>query len=294
MGEPPEQSHPVVWFATGMQAVERRAYGDTRTRGAVHAGIGVGVAVLVASGVRAVLGAAGSLALGVGVATAGKMLADEAHAVGAALAVDDVELARRRVATLVGRSTDELDESGVARAAVESVAENTVDAVTATLFWGAVGGLHGVLVHRAINTMDAMIGHRDERYGNYGWAAAKLDDAANWIPARLTAAAVGLAAPARVGHVLRTVRVDAHQHPSPNGGVIEAAFAGALDVRLGGSNTYRGVVEDRGELGDGAAPNALDIGRATALAGRATLVLLCTHALAMCVATRLAMGRSTP
>src|SRR5204863_6463621 len=124
----------------------------------------------------------------------------------------------------VGRDPSELDESGVARAVVESVAENTVDAVVAPACWAAVFGAPGVLAHRAVNTLDAMVGHRSARYARFGWAAARLDDGAAWVPARLTAVLVALVRPRAARLVWQAVRRDAPAHPSPNAGVAEAAF----------------------------------------------------------------------
>ena len=138
---------------------------------------------------------------------------------------------------------------------MESVAENTSDAVVAPLLWGAVAGLPGLLGYRAVNTLDAMVGHRSPRYRRFGWAAARLDDLANWVPARVGA---GLAAALRRrwsagprAEALRAVADGRGRHPSPNAGVVEAAFAGALGIRLGGRNVYDGRVEERGVLGDG-------------------------------------------
>ena len=170
---------------------------------------------------------------------------------------------------LVGRETADLSADEVARATVESVAENTSDAVVAPLFWGAVAGVPGLLGYRAVNTLDAMIGHRSPRYQRFGWAAARLDDVANWLPARVAALAAAVAAPLVGGstrEALRVVLRDAGQHPSPNAGVVEAAFAGALGVRLGGRNVYDGEAEDRGVLGDGRPVRTTDIARANRLA----------------------------
>ena len=163
------------------------------------------------------------------------------------------------------------------RAVVETVAENTVDAVTAPLWWATIGGAPAVLAHRAINTLDAMVGHRNERYRQFGWASARADDVVNWIPARLTAVAVAAVRPRRAAAIARTVRRDAPRHPSPNGGVVEAAFAAALDVRLGGTNTYGDVVEDRGTLGDGRPPTPDDGVAAIRLARDATGVARWRH-----------------
>jgi adenosylcobinamide-phosphate synthase len=138
--------------------------------------------------------------------------------------------------------------------------------VTGPLLWAAVGGAPTVLAHRAINTLDAMVGHRNARYANFGWAAARADDAVNWPAARLTALAVIAVRPRRAAAVATVVRRDAPCHPSPNGGVIESAFAAALGIRLGGENSYGGVVEDRGRLGDGPPPTPADGIRALRLA----------------------------
>jgi adenosylcobinamide-phosphate synthase len=161
-----------------------------------------------------------------------------------------------------------LDEKELARATVESVAENTSDAVVAPLFWGAIGGLPGLVAYRAINTLDAVVGHRSARYRRFGTVSARLDDLANLVPSRLTAALTVPAAPVVGGSPLRTLRVwlrDGARHPSPNSGQCEASTAGALDVRLGGRNIYGSRVEHRPSLGDGGPPSAEDIRRATRL-----------------------------
>jgi adenosylcobinamide-phosphate synthase len=157
---------------------------------------------------------------------------------------------------------------------VESVAENTVDAVVAPALWAAVAGAPGALAHRAANTMDAMVGHRSDRYLRYGWAAARLDDAMAWVPARATAVLVATVRPGAAGAVVRTVRHDAPAHPSPNSGVAEAAFAAALGLRLGGTNRYGGRIEHRPALGDGRAPRPGDIERTVELAGDVGLALV--------------------
>jgi len=209
----------------------------------------------------------------------GRSLVREAEAVADHLGAEDLPAARRQVARLVGRDTTTLDASGVARAGVESVAENSSDAVVAPLLWGAVAGLPGLLGYRAVNTLDAMVGHRTARYERFGWASARLDDLANWVPARVSAALATLGASWVGGsptEAAAVVRRDAGAHPSPNAGVVEAAFAGALGVQLGGRNTYAGEVSDRGTLGDGRPPEGGDIARSTRLAtmvGDAALVV---------------------
>ncbi len=201
----------------------------------------------------------------------GTSLGREARAVQRFLDADDLPGARQRLTHLVGRDTSRLDESGVARATIESMAENTSDAVVAPLVWGALCGVPGLVGYRAANTLDAMVGHRSPRYERFGWASARLDDLANLPGSRLSALlAVGLSPTieGRPSAALRAWRRDARHHPSPNAGPVEAAFAGALDITLGGVNAYAGRVEDRHTLGDGAAPGRADIDRAAVLARR--------------------------
>jgi adenosylcobinamide-phosphate synthase len=206
------------------------------------------------------------------VVVAGRALGDEAQRIGACLAVDDLEGARRRLPALVGRDPEALDGKGIARAVVESVAENTVDAVVAPACWAAVGGAAGAGFYRAVNTLDAMVGHRNERYRHFGWAAARLDDAANWIPARLTALLVAAVRPAHAREILDCI-VHPPPHPSPNAGVAEAAFAAALGVRLGGDTVYAGHVDPRPAFGTGHSPEPADIDAAVRLSRNVTLAL---------------------
>jgi adenosylcobinamide-phosphate synthase len=156
---------------------------------------------------------------------------------------------------------------------VESVAENTTDAIVAPALWGAVSGAPGALGYRAVNTMDAMVGHRSSRYERYGWASARLDDLANWAPARITALLVMMVRPDRAGSVWQAVRRDAPSHPSPNSGVAEAAFAAALGLRLGGTNHYGDRVEVRGPLGEGRVPEVGDIAAAVRLSDEIQVAL---------------------
>jgi hypothetical protein len=166
-----------------------------------------------------------------------------------------------------------LDEKEIARAAVESVAENTVDAVIAPALWAAAAGPCGALGYRATNTLDAMVGHRSARYERYGWASARLDDVAGWVPARVTAGLVAAVRPGAAVAVMRAVRRDAPAHPSPNAGVAEAAFAAALGLRLGGTNRYGDLVELRPPLGTGRPPEWPDIARAVQLSADVGLAL---------------------
>jgi adenosylcobinamide-phosphate synthase len=266
IGEPPAALHPVALFGRLMVAAERPVYRDSRSAGAAYAAAGIALG--------GAMGAILARRVGVGTATfaaaeiaiAGRMLAVAAEEVEAALADGDLDCARRLLPSLVGRNPEGLDETDIARAVVESIAENTVDAVVAPALWAAAFGAPGALMYRAVNTLDAMVGHRNARYLRFGWTAARLDDAAAWIPSRLTALLVAALRPRVADTIWRTIRADAPTHPSPNAGVAEAAFAAALGLRLGGANRYGGRVEIRGPLGRGRAPAAADIGTAVALA----------------------------
>ncbi|NMY42920.1 cobalamin biosynthesis protein [Pseudomonas sp. WS 5013] len=189
-----------------------------------------------------------------------KSLAQHALPVAQALRLGDLDEARRRVGYLVSRRTSELDACGVARAGTESVLENGADAVFASLFWFAVLGAPGVLLHRLSNTLDAMWGYRNERFERFGWAAAKIDDVLNYVPARLVALTYALLG--RTATALRCWRRQAPQWDSPNAGPVMAAGAGALQVQLGGAAIYHGVEELRPQLGEGAPAQARDIERA--------------------------------
>jgi len=249
----------VAGFGRLAGLLERHTYADTRVAGGVHVAVLVGAAALVGTRVP--------VALATWAVLGGTTLDREAAEVERLLAAGDLDAARRQVARLVGRDTSTLDEHGVARAALESVAENTSDAVVAPLAWGALLGAPGLLAYRAANTLDAMIGHHSPRYERFGWAAARLDDVLNLPGARLTALLAVLLGPDPRGAV-RAWRRDAHHHPSPNAGPVEAAFAGALGVRLGGVNVYAGRTEDRHVLGDGHAPTHHDLARGRVLARR--------------------------
>jgi adenosylcobinamide-phosphate synthase len=266
LGEPSINPHPLALFGSMMRGVERRVYGDDRAHGALHAAIGVGAGAAAGALVR-------STAVATYLAVAGRALGDAAGAVADALDDGDLEAARARLPALVGRDTASLDEKEVARAAVESVAENTVDAVVAPALWGVVAGAQGALAYRAVNTLDATVGYRSPRYERFGWASARLDDLAGWVPARLTAALAAAARPRAAVAVARAVWRDAPGHPSPNAGVAEAAFAAALDLRLGGPTAYAGRLELRPPLGDGRPPEAADIGRAVQLSRDVTTML---------------------
>jgi adenosylcobinamide-phosphate synthase len=287
----PRRGHPVALFGSAAQALEQRGYADSRPRGAAYAAACVGAVVLAARAVERRSGRArfAVVAAGTWAVLGGRSLRHEAAAVHNLLTSGDLDGARQRVTHLVSRDPTALDADGVARAAVESVAENTCDAVVAPLFWGAVAGLPGLLGYRAVNTLDAMVGYRSPRYANFGWAAARADDLANAAPARLTALLTALAARgtgADAGAAVRIARRDGRRHPSPNSGFSEAAFAGALGLRLGGRNSYAGRVDERPQLGDGRAPVVADLPRAARLSGAVGIAAAVLAALAALAARR--------
>ena len=270
----PATGHPVAAFGRFAHDVEQRVWADDAVTGAAYTAVlvgGAGAAGAVIAGAtrrRPILQAVTTAAVTWAV-LGGRSLGREAAAVHHHLAADDLPAARRRLTHLVGRDTENLDEGEIARAVVESVAENSSDAVVAPLLAGAFAGVPGLVVYRAANTLDAMVGHRGERYGRFGWASARLDDLLNLVPSRVSALLAAVLAPAVGGDTRRALDVwrrDAPHHPSPNAGPVEAAFAGALGVRLGGVNTYRDRVEDRHTLGDGRPVEPGDISRSIRLA----------------------------
>jgi len=262
----PARWHPVAGFGRTAGVLERVTYADHRGPGVLHVAVLVGgAAALGRTGVPA--GVAAWAVLG------GRSLDREAAAVQRLLEQGDLPAARQRLTHLVGRDTSALDEGEVARAVIESLAENTSDAVVAPLLWGAVAGVPGLLAYRAANTLDAMIGHRNARYERFGWAAARLDDLLNLPGSRLTAG-LTVALGDDPGSAWRAWRRDASGHPSPNAGPVEAAFAGTLGIRLGGVNVYGDRVEDRQVLGDGRRPDQHDLTRARLLARRVGLASL--------------------
>jgi len=287
----PRRGHPVALFGAAAGRLERRMWRDGRAAGAGYAALLAGAPALLGLLPRRLPAPwlLAATALGTWTVLGSRSLSAEAEAVAAHLRRGDLPAAREQLTHLVGRRTDTLDEAEIARATVESVAENTSDAVVAPLLWGAVAGLPGLLAYRAVNTLDAMVGQHSPRYENFGWASARADDVANYLPARLTAALAVLVAPATGGSgrgALSVARADGRRHPSPNAGVAEAAFAGALGVRLGGRNDYGSHVEDRPVLGGtGRPPGADDIARAT----RLSRVITAAAAVA-CAAIALARG----
>jgi adenosylcobinamide-phosphate synthase len=292
----PARFHPVAGYGQAARALEDRLYADSRAAGAGFVAVAVGAPVLAAAALdRRVAGPARPvlLAAALWAALGGTSLRTEARIMSGLLASGDLPGGRDRLGHLCGRDPDGLDEPELARAAVESVAENTADAVLGPLLWGAVLGLPGIIGYRAVNTLDAMVGHRSPRYLRFGWAAARLDDVANVVPARVCALLAAAAAPAVGGSGRAAWRVwwrDGANHPSPNAGRCEAAFAGALGVTLGGTNVYGDETETRGRLGDGPPPMAADVARSAVLSG---VVGGCAVALSAALAAALARCRGT-
>ena len=243
--------HPVGWIGAAIAAGERRVNeGDDRTRlimGALLALLVIGTVAMVAVIVSEFLpaGLPGILATGLLAwpFVAARSLHEHVADVANPLARSDVAAARTAVSRIVGRNPETLDEPAMARASLESLAENASDGVVAPLFWGALLGLPGIAAYKAVNTLDSMIGYRNDRYRHFGKAAARIDDLANLIPARLTGALISAGAKAR-GTAFRTMLRDARSHRSPNAGWPEAAMAGALGIRLSGPRVYDGVPTD--------------------------------------------------
>jgi adenosylcobinamide-phosphate synthase len=269
----PRRGHPVAAFGRAAAKAEKLLYRDHKVPGFVHSAVlsggavALGIVVERAGQRRPVLQML-STAAATWVVLGGASLAEQGTAIGGELDSGDIAAARDRLPSLCGRDPHTLDQTGLARAAVESVAENTSDAVVAPLFWGAIAGVPGLLGYRAVNTLDAMVGHRSPRYRQFGWAAARIDDVMNLAPARLAALLATIGAPVVGGSsagAWRTWRRDASAHPSPNAGQIEAAFAGALEIRLGGRTAYPHGVEDRPVLGDGRTPDSGHVTRAVEL-----------------------------
>lgn len=278
-GEPPEALHPTVWMGRAISAYEKWALPTEsplarRLAGVVLASalpIFVFLLARVALGIvprplRRVFGAALiSTALSV------RGLGEAAGIVERELRADNLEQARARVGEMVGRDTETLSAPEVSRAAVESVAENASDGVVAPMVYGFLFGAPGALAYKAINTLDSMVGYHKGFYEEFGWASARLDDLANLAPARTTAVAAAITS----GRPVRTLEAARRYGPltaSPNAGWAEAAFVGALGVRLGGPNAYCGVIRQSPILGDGRRPGPEDVRRAVKLMRRCALV----------------------
>ncbi len=265
VGDPRFLPHPVIWMGKGISFLERTVRPfvtsprSERTVGACLVALVVFLSYLSTWAVVGVVGRVHPVTgwlVAVWLASttmASKGLQDAGFAVARPLECGEREQARAQVGQIVGRDTAGLEESEIVRACVESVAENTVDAIIAPLFYAAIGGAPLAVAYRAVNTLDSMWGYRNERYRHFGWAAARLDDVVNWLPARIAGVLLPASAwllQADGGRAWRTIRRDARRHPSPNGGIPEAGVAGALGVRLGGWNVYGGKEQFRAYMGE--------------------------------------------
>jgi adenosylcobinamide-phosphate synthase len=278
VGDPRWLPHPVKLIgalAARLERLSRRLVPWEYAAGGVTAAIVVSAAgaaawliVAAAAALHPLAGDAASILL-LYTTFAARDLAGHGAEVFRELQAGNLPQARRKVAMMVGRDTESLDEEGIARAAVESVAENTVDGVTAPLLYAIAGGPVAAMMYKAVNTLDSTFGYKTERYLRFGWASAKLDDFANYLPARITALFMVVAAALlrmRAGRAWGTLIRDGRKHTSPNSGLCEAAMAGALGVRLGGRNYYFGKPSDKPYIGNpGAPPRQDDIRRGNRL-----------------------------
>ena len=281
VGEPREGLHPTVWMGRAISAYEKRTLKLKNPRGRRAAGIFLAgsLPTLTFLSARSLLGLAPrglrpalEIAL-ISTTLSMRGLASAATSVQGELAEGGLAAARNRVGEFVGRDTAELTTGGVCRAAVESVAENTSDGVVGPMLYGFLFGAPGALAYKAVNTIDSMVGYPRGPYLELGWAGARLDDLVNLVPARLTVLATAMAS----GRPSETITTSLRYGPrssSPNAGYAEAAFAGALGLRLGGTNVYGGVVRPGAVLGNGYGPKANDIGRAVALMRRLCVLLV--------------------
>lgn len=269
LGDPRALPHPVVAIGKLIAFLEprlRRTFRNERLAGCAllvtTVGVSYGTALLLLAGAYLLAPDAGILAsiyLG-WVSLAARSLHMESGKVAHALERDDIPAARVALSYIVGRETEHLEEPEIVRGAVETVAENTGDGVIAPLFYLMLGGPALAIAYKAVNTLDSMVGYKNERYLNFGWASARFDDLANYIPARLTGLLMALAAPlcALSGrNAWRIMRRDGRNHSSPNSGFPEAAAAGALGVQLGGANRYFGKQVDKPTIGDALQPLSL-------------------------------------
>jgi adenosylcobinamide-phosphate synthase len=286
LGDPPWLPHPVRLIGRLAEWAEPRCRRLTTNEYLTGAVFALGVVTIVGGGVWLIIwglrqihpvlaGLAMVYFMYAGLAV--RDLAREAAAVWRKLRTDDLDHARKRLSCIVGRDTARLDAPEIVRATVETVAESTVDGILSPMVFAALGGAPGLWAYKAINTLDSMVGHRQAPYTRFGWAAARLDDVANFVPARVGLLLFGVGTWVAGGEPGRCWRIgwrDGGKHPSPNAGISEAAMAGALGVRLGGRNSYDGVVEVRPYLGDpvraldiACIPQAIRVMYATSAAG---------------------------
>jgi len=294
VGDPHSWPHPVRgigWLAQRLERPMRRLIRDEKTAGIVAVLLVAATTGISAWGLIRLARLCHPLAadivsvLLIYMTIAAHDLARHSCAVFRALAAGDLAQARRRVGQIVGRDTAHLDEAGVARAAVECVAESTVDGITAPLFFAIMAGPVGAMIYRAINTLDSTFGYTNDRYIRFGWAAARLDDLANYLPARVTAPLIGLAAALLCQRPIQSWRIlrrDGRKHASPNSGLPEAAMAGALGIQLGGMSYYDGERLEKPAIGE---PN-VPIAAAHILAANAVMFVTLALFLALGLAIR--------
>ena len=271
--------HPVTWLGRLIGMLDQRwnrdgdTFGTRRVAGVAAALAVIALASALTLALQAAIGPGWRRILLVGILAwpfvALRSLHEHVAAVAEPLQAGDMEGARQAVSMIVGRDPTRLDEAGVARAAIESLAENTSDGVVAPIFWGVLFGLPGIVGYKAINTLDSMIGHRDARHAAFGWAAARIDDVANFVPARLTGLLFALVS-SGLADALRCMGRDARHHRSINAGWPEAAVAGALRLRLCGPRVYHGELAKEPWLNEGARdPAGPDVALALELYARA-------------------------
>ncbi|WP_432363605.1 adenosylcobinamide-phosphate synthase CbiB [Sporosarcina sp. UB5] len=266
MGDPPNWPHPVRWIGTCISKLTA-LLNKGRARVLKGAGMLVIIVFIVTGSVLAIVWSAYQLHIVVGIVVeavliaiglAQKSLRDAALDVYEPLAAGNLEEARKKLSWIVGRDTDKLQERGIARGAIETVSENTADGITSPLFWAFLFGAPGLWMYKAVNTLDSMIGYKDDRYREFGKFSARADDVLNFIPARITGFLILLVSPNEGGIPFRKRFIgwskDARNHPSPNSGFLEAATAWQLGVTLGGKSTYRGTESVRPEIGPGLRP----------------------------------------
>ncbi|WP_203363908.1 adenosylcobinamide-phosphate synthase CbiB [Bacillus sp. REN10] len=261
IGDPPQWPHPVRWIGSLIAFLEKRLNKGIQRR---QKGVWMLLAVLLVTGGLSLLLISLSYvihpivgvlieAIIISTTIACRSLKEAGASVYEPLQAGDLQEARVKLSYIVGRDTDNLDEADITRGAIETVAENTSDGVTAPLFWAFLLGGMGAMMYRAVNTCDSMVGYQNERYGEFGWASAKFDDIVNWFPARLTGWLMVWSYPESdysKKQVWSIVRRDAKKHPSPNSGWCEAAVAAQLGIELGGMNTYKGQVSHRAKMGE--------------------------------------------
>jgi adenosylcobinamide-phosphate synthase len=263
LGDPEHMPHPVKGIGKLIELCERLTWSSAIDKKVAGIVLGIIIPAIVFFATAALIEAAGLVHAQLGTAVSvfiiytclsTRSLGQEAQAVRERIAADDLSGARQRVARIVGRDTQELNKPEIVRASIESVSENTVDGVISPLLYAFLGGAPLAMAYKAISTLDSMVGYRNERYREFGWFSARLDDVLNFVPARLCLVLIPIAAallsPGRALKTLRIMLCDGRKSPSPNSGFPEAGFAAALAIQLGGTSRYRGVVHEKPLLGE--------------------------------------------